>query len=102
MSFVSNLINRCLRPFPTGWQTTYAIPLQLVVGSDLDFNREPANAVAAAIVEGIEAGSPEVVRGCKAKVQMVGLNQTSSTAPDERFLGLKPALEAAVGDRDAL
>jgi putative oxidoreductase len=32
MLFMSNLIDRCRQPFPAGWQSTFAIPLRLVVG----------------------------------------------------------------------
>lgn len=71
-------------------------------GPELGFNKEPAAAVAAAIVEGIEAGAIEVVRGGEARAQMVALNRDDPAALDERFRGLKPALEAAVRDHAAL
>ena len=64
--------------------------------------REPASAVADAIVEGIEADAFEVVRGGEARAQMIALNRDNPAAVDERFLGLKPALEDAVKDHSAL
>lgn len=71
-------------------------------GPELGFNKEPAAAVAAAIVEGIEADAMVVVRGGEARAKMVALNRDDPGALDERFLGLKPALAAAVRNHDAL
>ncbi|MGA0532797.1 SDR family NAD(P)-dependent oxidoreductase [Hansschlegelia sp. KR7-227] len=71
-------------------------------GPELGFSREPASAVADAIVEGIEADSFEVIRGGEARAQMIALNRDDPAAVDERFLGLKPALEGAVKDHSAL
>jgi len=71
-------------------------------GPELGFSREPASAVAAAIVEGIEADAFEVVRGGDARAQMIALNRDNPAAVDERFLGLKAALEEAVKDHSAL
>ncbi|HEY0296074.1 MAG TPA: SDR family oxidoreductase [Bordetella sp.] len=71
-------------------------------GPELGFSREPASTVADAIVEGIEANAFEVVRGGEARAQMIALNRDNPAAVDERFLGLKPALEAAVKDHSAL
>jgi uncharacterized oxidoreductase len=71
-------------------------------GPELGFGREPASAVAHAIVEGIEAAAFEVVRGGEARAQMIALNRDNPAAVDERFLGLKPALEDAVKDHSAL
>jgi uncharacterized oxidoreductase len=71
-------------------------------GPELGFSREPACAVADAIVDGIEADAFEVVRGGAARAQMIALNRDNPAAVDERFLGLKPALEAAVQDHSAL
>ena len=71
-------------------------------GSELGFSREPACEVAAAIVAGIEAGAFEVIRGGEARAQMIALNRDNPAAVDERFLGLKPALEDAVKDHAAL
>jgi short-subunit dehydrogenase len=71
-------------------------------GPELGFSREPASAVADAIVEGIETNAFEVIRGGEARAQMITLNRTNPAAVDERFLGLKPALEEAVKDHSAL
>jgi uncharacterized oxidoreductase len=71
-------------------------------GPELGFTREPASAVADAIVEAIEHNAFEVIRGGEARAQMIVLNRENPTAIDERFLTLKPALEAAVKDHSAL
>ncbi|MFZ1428508.1 MAG: SDR family NAD(P)-dependent oxidoreductase [Geminicoccaceae bacterium] len=71
-------------------------------GPELGFAREPAAAVADAIVAGIEADALEVIRGGEARAQMIALNRDNPAAVDERFLGLKPALEEAVKDHAAL
>ena len=71
-------------------------------GPDLGFSREPASAVAEAIVAGIVADAFEVIRGGKARAQMIALNRNDPAAVDARFLGLKPALEEAVKDHAAL
>jgi uncharacterized oxidoreductase len=71
-------------------------------GPELGFSREPATAVAAAIVEGIETDAFEVIRGGEARAQMIALNRDNPAAVDERFLGLKTALEDAVKNHSAL
>ena len=71
-------------------------------GPELGFSREPAAAVADAIIEGIEAAVFEVIRGGETRAQMIALNRDNPAAVDERFLGLKPALEEAVKDDSAL
>lgn len=71
-------------------------------GAELGFSREPASAVAAAILEGIEANAFEVIRGGEARSQMIALNRDDPAVIDERFLSLKPALEDAVKDHSAL
>ena len=71
-------------------------------GPELGFSREPASAVAAAILDGIEANAFEVMRGGEARNQMLALNRDNPAALDERFRGLKPALEEAVKDHSAL
>lgn len=71
-------------------------------GPELGFSREPASAVASAIVEGIEAAAFEVIRGGETRARMIALNRDDPAAVDERFLGLKPALEEAVKDHAAL
>ena len=71
-------------------------------GPELGFAREPASAVADAILEGIEANAFDVVRGGEVRAQMIALNRDDPAAVDEHFLGLKPALEEAVKDHAAL
>ena len=71
-------------------------------GPELGFSREPAADVAEAIVSGIETGALEVIRGGETRAKMIAMNRDNPEAVDERFLGLKPALEAAVKDHSAL
>ncbi len=71
-------------------------------GPELGFSREPASAVADAIVEGMEADVFEVIRGGEARAQMIALNRNDPAAVDARFLTLKSALEEAVRDHSAL
>ena len=71
-------------------------------GPELGFAREPASAVADAILDGIETDAFEVIRGGEARAQMVALNRDDPRAVDDRFLGMKPALEEAVKDHSAL
>ena len=71
-------------------------------GSGLGFDREPAAAVGAAIVEGIEKGQFDVMRGGEYRLKLVTLNREDPAALDERFLGMKGALEVAVRDHRAL
>ncbi|WAI81066.1 MULTISPECIES: SDR family NAD(P)-dependent oxidoreductase [Achromobacter] len=71
-------------------------------GPELGFSREPASAVAEAIVEGIEMDAFEVIRGGETRAQMIALNRQDPAAIDARFLTLKPALEEAVKDHSAL
>ena len=71
-------------------------------GSELGFSREPAAAVAAAIIEGIEADAFEVIRGGEVRAQMIALNRDNPGAVDDRLAALKAALEDAVKDHSAL
>jgi uncharacterized oxidoreductase len=71
-------------------------------GPELGFAREPASAVADAILNGIEADAFEIIRGGEARAQMIAFNRDNPGAVDERFLGMKPALEEAVKDHSAL
>lgn len=71
-------------------------------GPELGFTREPASAVADALVEGIETGALEVIRGGETRARMIAMNRDDPLAVDERFLGLKPGLEEAVKDHAAL
>jgi uncharacterized oxidoreductase len=71
-------------------------------GPELGFTREPAIAVAAAVMEGIEQDAFEVIRGGEARAKMIALNREDPAALDKRFLDLKPALAEAVRDHSAL
>ena len=89
-----------LTPYPGGTDTPMMKSNR--AGPELGFSREPASAVADAIVSGIEADAFEVIRGGEARAQMIALNRDNPAAVDERFLKLKPALEDAVKDHAAL
>ncbi|MBY6260889.1 SDR family NAD(P)-dependent oxidoreductase [Azospirillum sp. 412522] len=71
-------------------------------GPELGFTRESAEAVAAALVAGIETEALEVVRGGEARAAMIALNREDPLAIDARFLGLKTRLEEAVKEHAAL
>ena len=71
-------------------------------GPELGFGREPAAAVAQAIVAGIEADAFEVARGGEERGRMLTLNRENPAAVDERFLSVKTALAEAVRDHSAL
>ncbi|AOB32386.1 oxidoreductase [Bordetella sp. H567] len=71
-------------------------------GPDLGFVREPASAVAQAIVEGIETAAFQVIRGGETRLAMIAQNRSDPAALDARFLGLKPKLAEAVKDHSAL
>lgn len=64
--------------------------------------REPASAVADAIVAGIEDRVFEVIRGGETRAQMIALNRENPGAIDERFLDLKSALAEGVRDHIAV
>jgi short-subunit dehydrogenase len=70
-------------------------------GADLGFGREPAAEVGKAVVEGIEANAIEVVRGGEARAKTMALNRDNPLALDERFMGMKAALEEATRDHRA-
>jgi short-subunit dehydrogenase len=71
-------------------------------GPELGFTREPASAVAAAVIEGMEQDAFEVIRGGEARAKMIALNREDPAALDKRFVDLKPALAEAVRDHSAL
>lgn len=71
-------------------------------GADLGFALQPVADVVGSIVEGIEANAFEVVRGGERRAAMLDLNRTDPAAVDARFLEMKPRLETAVRDHDAL
>lgn len=71
-------------------------------GAEVGFTKEPAEAVADAVIVAIEGDGFEVVRGGEARAQMIALNRSDPTALDRRFADLKPALAEAVRDHSAL
>jgi short-subunit dehydrogenase len=71
-------------------------------GPELGFAREPAQAVAEALMEGIEAGAFEVIRGGETRAKMIATNRDDPAAIDQRFLTMKSALEEAVSGHSAL
>lgn len=71
-------------------------------GPELGFTREPASAVADALMEGIETDAFEVIRGGEARAKMIAANRDNPAAVDERFLTMKSALEEAVSGHSAL
>jgi hypothetical protein len=68
----------------------------------LGFSRESAEAVAQALVEGMEIDAFEVVRGGETRARMIAPNRSDPAAVDERFAGTKSALAEAVRDHAAL
>jgi len=71
-------------------------------GPELGFTREPAAAVADAVITGIEEDAFEVIRGGEARAKMIVLNREDPAALDKRFVDLKAALREAVRDHSAL
>ena len=71
-------------------------------GPELGFSREPVQAVSDAIIDAVETDAFEVIRGGDVRAQMIAMNRENPGAVDERFLGLKSDLEAAVKDHSAL
>lgn len=71
-------------------------------GAELGFALQPVADVVGSIVEGIEADAYEVVRGGETRAEMLRINREDAAAMDARFLGMKPALEAAVRNHSAL
>ena len=70
-------------------------------GPELGFTREPADAVANALIEGIRENAFEVIRGGEARAKMIAANRDNPASIDERFLAMKPALEEAVSGHSA-
>jgi short-subunit dehydrogenase len=89
-----------LTAYPAGTETPMMRSNR--AGPELGFSREPAAAVATAILDGIEGNAFEVIRGGETRDQMIALNRDNPLAIDERFRGLKAALEEAVRDHSAL
>lgn len=71
-------------------------------GPELGFEREPASAVAQAVIAGIESDSLEIIRGGDVRAQMIALNRENPSLIDQRFLSLKAILEDAVREHSSL
>ena len=71
-------------------------------GPDLGFAREAPEAVAAALVAGLESGQSEVIRGGEMRFAMIVANRDRPGEVDERFRSLRPQLEEAVAGHRAL
>ncbi|MEW5249606.1 SDR family NAD(P)-dependent oxidoreductase [Microbulbifer sp. 2201CG32-9] len=71
-------------------------------GPELGFTLEPVEAVAEAIVAGMEEDALTVIRGGEQRQEMIALNRTDPAKLDERFAGLKDTLADAVKDHTAL
>lgn len=71
-------------------------------GPDLGFVREPASAVAQAIVAGMETQALQVIRGGEVRAGMIAQNRSDPASLDARFASLKPQLAEAVKDHSAL
>src|SRR5258708_34598058 len=71
-------------------------------GPELGFTLEPASAVAAAVIEGMERDAFEVIRGGEARAKMIALNREDPAALDKRFVDLKSELAVAGRIRSAL
>ena len=70
--------------------------------ASMGFAVQPVEEVVASIIEGMEADAFEVVRGGETRRAMLAQNRDDPAAVDARFLELKPRLEAAVRDHNAL
>jgi len=89
-----------LTVYPSGTDTPMMASNQ--AGPDLGFSLEPAEAVAEAIVAGMESNALTVVRGGAQRQAMIDLNRQDPSAIDARFLTMKPAFEQAVSAHSAL
>lgn len=70
--------------------------------ASMGFAVQPVEEVVASIIEGMEADAFEVVRGGEVRRAMLAQNRDDPAAVDARFLELKPRLEVAVRDHNAL
>ena len=73
-----------------------------LAGADLGFVREPPEAVAEALVTGLEAGAFEVVLGGELRAAMLAANREHPEKVDAQVQAMKPRLEAAVAGHKAL
>ncbi len=70
--------------------------------ASMGFALQKVEDVVGSIVAGMEADAFEVVRGGEVRQAMLAQNRDDPAAVDARFLALKPQLEAAVRDHNAL
>ncbi|MCY1171380.1 SDR family NAD(P)-dependent oxidoreductase [Sphingomonas echinoides] len=89
-----------LTVYPSGTDTPMMATNK--AGADVGFSLEPAAAVAAAIIEGIEQETIAVVRGGPDRQAMIDLNRRDPLALDARFLATKSAFEEGVKSHDAM
>ncbi len=73
-----------------------------LAGADLGFMRETPEAVAEALVAGLEAGALEVVRGGEMRAAMLAANRNHPEMVDAQVQTMKARLEAAVAGHKAL
>jgi short-subunit dehydrogenase len=89
-----------LTVYPSGTDTPMMATNK--AGADVGFSLEPAEAVAAAIVEGVEQEAIAVTRGGPDRQAMIDLNRRDPRALDARFLAIKSAFEQGVKSHDAM
>jgi short-subunit dehydrogenase len=70
--------------------------------ASMGFALQKVEDVVASIIEGMQSDAFEVVRGGEVRQAMLAQNRDDPAAIDARFLALKPQLEAAVRDHNAL
>lgn len=73
-----------------------------LAGPELGFNYEPAEAVAEAIVAGLEAGVVEVVRDAEKRAALLAANRERPAEVDARLARKKHLLEAAVANHRSI
>ena len=71
-------------------------------GEELGFGREPASAVAEALIDGLRRNALEVVRGGETRAAMIARNREDPGAVDEQFGSIRDDLEQAVASHTAL
>jgi uncharacterized oxidoreductase len=71
-------------------------------GAELGFVRESPADVAAAIIEALKHGERAVIRGGDARLALIAANRDDPAAVDERFRGMKAALEDAVSNHRSI
>lgn len=71
-------------------------------GEELGFGREPAEAVADALIDGLRRDALEVVRGGETRAAMIARNREDPAAVDRQFEAIKGQLEQAVASHAAL